>query len=357
MVPRLRNEIAQGATFYPDDRHERLVALRDEVVRVRQCYVAAFALQLADGGADVCETSGFLDAVKAFADLSANERQKVVEYPPFLIWLQQACKDAQHYKLFGTEGGLIERLNSFPEICQSGRLSEDEIAICRFDVDPLLAEACPPSYTFPSPERAAFINTATPYTLEFFSSVARIALDRIGEAWPDAGIWLPRFVRTIVHAPDGDFRSVSASRYTGVVLLASSDETLLDMEESLVHEFGHQVLYWLMELDPIFVGDASAEEFTLPWSGAKRDLDGYFHAFYIYILLAAYYLRVRANDDRERDRVAADERLREIIDGLDQAVEDFAVDAYYTAVGKEFAQNLRSKAQELIAQVLERGRP
>ncbi|MGH7119990.1 MAG: aKG-HExxH-type peptide beta-hydroxylase [Acetobacteraceae bacterium] len=161
-----------------------------------------------------------------------------------------------------------------------------------------------------------------------------------------------RFVKIIVHLPDLESRSCSAARFAGAILLSSGDDTLLAIAESLVHECGHQVLYSVMELDPLIRGDGQ-RSFTLPWSGSQRDAYGYFHATYIYLILALFFERV-VKSGRD-DRAAARERLAAILAGLDRALGDFADADFFTQGGKAFFNRLANQAVTVIERNRHRG--
>jgi HEXXH motif-containing protein len=214
-----------------------------------------------------------------------------------------------------------------------------------------VAAAAPPTYRFPTKRQRAVREGKTAYSVSFFVDVANEALRRIAACWPELHNRWPDFVRILVHVPDGTFRSASAARYVGVVFLSADDGSLLEVEESLVHEFGHQVLYRVMELDRLLVGDDSTE-YTLPWSGAKRDFYGYFHAFYIYVLLATYFARVVARGRVDED--AARRLFEHIASGLRIAARDFEPDDRFTARGRDFMAALLGNA-ERVSQSLEVG--
>lgn len=74
------------------------------------------------------------------------------------------------------------------------------------------------------------------------------ALKNIETAWPELHAQIEECVRIFGYLPDAAFRSCSAARYSGIVYLGNMDESLLDLEESIVHETGHQVLYQLGEM-------------------------------------------------------------------------------------------------------------
>ncbi|MGH8142347.1 MAG: aKG-HExxH-type peptide beta-hydroxylase, partial [Steroidobacteraceae bacterium] len=162
---------------------------------------------------------------------------------------------------------------------------------------------------------------------------------------PAARMNFDRFVKIIVHLPDLESRSCSAARFAGAILLSSGDDTMLAMAESLVHECGHQALYCVMELEPL-ICDAGQRSFTLPWSGSQRDAYGYFHAAYIYLLLALFYERV-VNSGRD-DQADAQERLAAILAGLDRALCDFANADFFTEAGKAFFNRLANQSVTVI---------
>jgi HEXXH motif-containing protein len=156
----------------------------------------------------------------------------------------------------------------------------------------------------------------------------------------------PVFVRTIVHLPYADFRSASASRYSGVIFLTADDRTILEVEESIVHEWGHQVLYAVMELDPVVV-DGDRGDLALPWSGARRDFYGYFHALFVYVLLLRYLEQIEDRDAEELERVH--ELFAHILRGAARALPDFEDDSRFTPRGRELRDLLRHAVETRAA--------
>jgi HEXXH motif-containing protein len=123
-----------------------------------------------------------------------------------------------------------------------------------------------------------------------------------------------------------------------------------------VHEFGHQILYTAMELDPM-VEDPTHEGLVLPWSGSERDWYGYFHAFFIYVLLAEYLTRrlqvtvfPEPSIDEERVRLRRDE----IMSGIRSALPAINAGAL-TPAGERVVAALQRRAAGLEAN-LRRGR-
>lgn len=351
----LTQHIQKGCVFSPDDDPDAINLLVEEVAATREATLAALALRLTEDGVTSASVVQFLAAVKEFTQLSVIQRRQLMAYPPVFIWLRKAIRQSHAASQPDFDSREFDStLCEFRSLCARATASQTDrdrlrVASCipvhRFDVDQLVAAAAPPTYTFPSSELVESIDAENAYTLSFFTQVANVALDRIAAAWPRTRRLFPMFVQMIVHIPDGAFRSVSAERYTGVVFLSADDDNLLDLEESLVHEFGHQVLYQLMEVDPVVQADPDLR-FVLPWSGTEREFYGYFHAFYIYFLLARYYERVISAG---RDENQAQKRLTEIVEGLKAALPDFAEDAsLYTPLGRIFCDSLCSRVNSLV---------
>lgn len=349
----LLDHLKDGATYYPLDSPAKWPSLQREVIRLRQSTLADLTLRSESSGDKESSKSAY--EMRQLFSTDPATRRRLMTHPAMIIWLQQTVRILQ------TEGvaskGAVRQFGQFAEVrdrCLNEEDSNryivaDSVQVRRYHVDPLIAAVSPPTFEFPAdPEdirdewRA---KASRAYPLHFFTQVTEIALEQVTTTWPELGFMFPNFVHTLIHVPDGTFRSASAARYSGVVFLSSDDATLLDLEESLVHEFGHQVLYWIMELDPLFLNDNSTE-FELPWSGAERDFYGFYHAFFIYILLAHYYERVALA--RPRCRENALNRLKEITDGLKSAISQIQSIGDFTQYGQLFTENICTAARAVI---------
>ncbi|MCM2394310.1 aKG-HExxH-type peptide beta-hydroxylase [Streptomyces albipurpureus] len=349
----LLDHLRGGATYYPLDSPAKWPSLQNEVIGLRQSTLADLTLR---SESSCKESSKSAYEMRQIFSTDLATRRRLMTHPAMIIWLQQTVRILQ------TEGlaskGAVRQFEQFAEVrdrCLSGEDSKHYIVagsvqVRRYHVDPLITAVAPPTFDFPAnPEDIGDEQRATAsrvYPLDFFTEVAEIALEQVATTWPELGSMFPRFVHTLIHVPDGTFRSASAARYSGVVFLSSDDATLLDLEESLVHEFGHQVLYWIMELDPLFLNDDNTE-FELPWSGAERDFYGFYHAFYIYILLAHYYQRVALL--RPPCREKALDRLREITDGLESAILQIQSIGNFTQHGQLFTENICTAARAVMS--------
>jgi hypothetical protein len=336
------------AEFPPDEGADLVKELRAEVIAARQAAFAALMLRVATGGdGDLVQVAE--DALDRFLGASREQRLAVAADPAFSIWLQRAARLEG-----GDKVGVARMVADFPAVfarCLE-RLDRDDfglvkpVELVRYSVDPLVAEVAPPTYTFPPAEEAQELEAKTPYSLEIFKEIARAALRRVGLAWPELLELFPHYVRTIVHLPYAEFRSASASRYAGVIFLTADDHSVLEVEESLVHEWAHQLLYSVMERDPIVV-DGSRDDLTLPWSGARRDFYGYFHALFVYTLLLRYLERIAGRDELELQRVR--ELYLHILRGAVRALPDFADDARFTAHGLRLRQLLQAAVETRAA--------
>ena len=171
-----------------------------------------------------------------------------------------------------------------------------------------------------------------------------IALERIKFSWYEAYHNFPKFVKIVVDMIDGEYTSYSSAGHTGAIFVSTDNSPLVGLEEFLIHEFGHQILYHVMELDPI-VTDSDTTMYKLPWSGNERDFYGYFHAFYIYILIICYLERVKNRSKREQRRIEA--RKIHIIKGLNQTVKIFEKSDNFTDCGQSLFNNLKLEVEQL----------
>jgi hypothetical protein len=333
--------------FPPTEGTAALEALRDEVLVERQAAFVALLLRISAARDEVGAAAAA--ALERFLQLSRDVRLAIAGDPAYCIWLQSAARAEQQ-----DSSALRETVVDLSEVLSRciDRLEMNDaglglnVQLARYDVDPLVAAAAPPTYVFPDSARARELEEKTPYTLDVFREVARAALARIAATWPAVALMFPAYVRTVVHLPYADFRSASASRYTGLIFLTADDRTILEVEESIVHEWGHQVLYAVMELDQVVV-DGDRGDLALPWSGARRDFYGYFHALFVYVLLLRYLEQIEARDDEELER--ARELFAHILRGAARALPDFEDDSRFTPRGRELRDLLRHAVEIRVA--------
>ena len=314
----------------------------------RQRSVVSVGLLILHRYSTLASEAGFADALDTFAALPSRTRRRLVESTPLRawLWLMGELRLPEHGHLVDTER-MRRYLKEFRRLVEASAAAAQEGAaassceIRRYDVDALVQEVPPPSFVFDRLEerRASAANKA--YSLDFFDTAVAAALREIACVWPEIAKIFPLFVTTIIHIPELEYRSCSAQRYAGTIFLSGGDDSLLALEESLVHECGHQILYCIMELTPLVTANAE-RVFRLPWSGSERDLYGYFHATFIYALLALYMERARTRALINRE--FADTRFREIAAGLESALCDFSEPGLLTPAGHEVLAAISSVA-------------
>jgi hypothetical protein len=348
------DDLFQGTTFLPDSEPSRFEVLLEQVSRNRYTCFAALYTELFQLFPRAPQLAEFFEQAFNLIVPPTREQRLIINDPVFQIWNLLA---SHHTNLVITKKAadtheLEKMLIEFPEMLarvkatDTARPNDYCPPVYRFNVDPLVAIAAPPSYEFPEDEATRKQLEHGGYSVNFFRDVVNIALLRIEHTWPACHEQFRKLVKSICYLPDGSFRSCSASRFTGIILISSRDDSILDLEESLVHEATHQLLYNIVEVCPVLNEEASREAVcTLPWSGQKRDLYGYFHAFFVYIALVKYMGRVRSRSSRELLR--AQKRLVFILQGLIKALPDFEASTDFTPQGRQLLENLIKEVRTL----------
>jgi hypothetical protein len=339
-----------ASLFVPGEDLPACAQLLEVAWRRRQAALLALELMVARERPGEWKLSGFKDAMEIYKRLQPSVRRRLVEHPPFRVWLKLATNLlAGPVKPDPVRGAEVEnRLAQFKclisDVLEQPR--PQPFLVQRYSVDPLIAEVAPPSYIFKEFEPKHALESSRPYTLAFFREVAEAALRRIETVWPAFATLFSQFVKIVVHLPEAEFRSCSAHRFAGVVMLSAQDDSLFAVEESLIHEWAHQVLYCLMELDPLVEHDGE-KMFTLPWSGAERDFYGYFHAAYVYWVLAVYMARAIGREPNEDIAIRA--RLLTILSGLDKGIADLGTVSAFTPAGRLFFDRLAACATRALS--------
>ncbi len=352
------NDVLQNfwgkATFLPHDEPSRSDSLLEKVRERHQAAFIAYGLKLLFKEPQLYKETGFAELFESFKSSSAERRRFIVEHPVFLVWLKQLSDpslqhDALEAKLAESKRviGICdkdERSTADNHAADVVKIDGSSICLARFIIDPLIAQATLPEYRFPDARRQQEFEEKVVYPESFFKEMVSLALERIKQAWPEAHREFPKFVKIIVDMIDADFTSYSACDHSGVIFVSTDNSPLIALEEYLIHELGHQILYNVMELDPLVL-DETERVYKLPWSGQERNLYGYFHALYIYVFLAHYYRRIEHRSGREQRRAA--DRIAHIVKGLNKAVLDFEDAACFTPKGKQLFENLKLEIQLL----------
>jgi hypothetical protein len=339
-----------ASTYYPDTdsvaRSGLDVAFRAS--RLALTTQALAACERAMGRAHMDEATRGI-----FSPLSASlpERSDLIEDPAFAVWAsvlyQAMAREKPHLAVQHLENlpGLLHRVTERMSGGSIRYIPGTAIALQREDLDPYIMAVTPPSYDF-----TAKPTHATGHSLDLQAELVGLAIENAGACWPDERDEICSLVKVIGYLPDATFRSCSAARYQGVVYLGNQEDSILDIEESLVHEAGHQRLYRLSEVTPVTLANApKTPDFVLPWSGQQRDLFGFLHATYIYLLLVKYYLRRR--DIRERDASNCQQRAELIFLGLLMALPALRDASHLTPRGNSLVHALSDEAQKMRSEL------
>lgn len=343
--------LAANPLVFDNDAHFQVI--QKESRRARFASLVVLQKEICRSFPDVALSTGFESAVLELMVRPAETRRTILDHAVFRAWVYLAMRAANRRltETSSTEDDLEEILRQFsPMVARVSSAadliqSEREVQVLRTDGDPLIHRATPPSYEFPDNDEMRRLEKSG-HPTSFLRDIIKLVLKRLAAEWPELHARFSTLVQFIYYLPDAKFRSCSASRYGGVVLLAAKDTSLRDLAETLVHEWGHQLLYLINEATPLVVSEGDNEKtFPLPWSGQERDLYGYFHAFFIYVLLVRYFDRALARDKEEKQKI--ENRSAFIIAGLRKAVIDLKDQNGFTAAGRAFLGSLISEVEIL----------
>ncbi|QXI30864.1 aKG-HExxH-type peptide beta-hydroxylase [Pseudomonas vanderleydeniana] len=335
------DDLFQNNTFLPDATPNRFNHLLDQLSQDRYTTLATLYAEAYRLFPATPELDGFFASTANLILLPPLERRAIINEPVFQIWARRSVY-LTHQVLDGLQSGrgdLLENLQALPDIllrlaqAAAQHPSANRPPIRRFDIDPLIAAELAPTYEFPSDEatRQALENTG--YSIHFFGDVVNVALSRIAMTWPGCHEQFRHLVRLIGYLPDGHFRTGSARRFSGAILLSARDHSLLEVEESLVRETAHQLLYCIEELCPVVDPQADEERlYLLPWSNRPCGLAEYFQAFFAQLMRLKYLERVRQRPASEMQR--AEEHLVFILRGLGRALPTLTSSREFTPRGR-----------------------
>ncbi len=355
--------LRRRGTYFPDEDRTAYDELIDSMWRRRFTTFVVLAMHLRSSDPGFFASSGFGAAFDNVVTRTREARRKLCREPAFLAWINLALTEIHRQQNGSTSAraGLRRLVADFPALlvrieartATALRIEGTSVLVQRFDVDPLVARVTPPTYRFPVAESRRKTLLRSSHSVAFFRDVVTIALRHIEAAWPECYRMTIDLVKVIGYLPDAEFRSCSAARYVGVIYLAARDNSLLDVEESLVHEAGHQLLYTIADGVNLTEPSGPADpEYILPWSGKTRDFYGYLHAFYIYTLLVRYFDRVvSASTDLHSTgaRRKARERMILLLRGLVAAWPDFESNPALTTAGAQLCGALRIEIDRLTA--------
>lgn len=184
-------------------------------------------------------------------------------------------------------------------------------------------------------------------SVEAWTSSLRAALSIVGEHLPALREEMTPFVQQIVPVGFFEDRHLSASYREAIgTLYMSLHPNAMTMAEALVHEYQHNKLNALFEVDDVLENDP-AERYASPVRPDARPLAGVLLAVHALVPVAVLYERmIEAGDARARAS-----RLREIVRGNREGTRVLTASARPTSVGRDLIDEL-VRYDRLFAKVL-----
>lgn len=285
----------------------------------------------------------FHDQVALLLNVPSSELGRLVRSAYFGVWLKAlgkwTCVNMQANQSDGcnASGNGHAGHNNFPWLdFEALQNLADNRLVREENIPEMMRVVIPPSYTFRYGYSADYV---VPKGQLKYETAVNTALRSIEYKMPELRKLVNLFVSNILILNDVGFRSCSASRYKGMVLLSTCDQSLVEIEESIVHETGHQFLYYIDKHNPVFNTRDDTEKIVLPWSGSTRNYFGFFHATYIYLILRDYF--IESVDKHPFGKSAAAERLEQVQTGLNKSTS--LLKTYYellTPYGQETADSM-----------------
>jgi len=175
--------------------------------------------------------------------------------------------------------------------------------------------------------------------LKQWQETIRESLGLLQTVWPEMEAEISALVHTIVpvNSPIGGMNySCSSDDFWGAILCSFDPASIL--AEVLVHEFGHILLFELLEIHGVFAKDSPKEsDYYSPWRPDPRPLLGLLHAVYTFALVAEYYRRMLR---RAPSNTGFRERYSLILGKLERGIRVLAESAKFNATGTVFFDSL-----------------
>lgn len=207
--------------------------------------------------------------------------------------------------------------------------------------DPYYRLAWVKNEVFPDSSKAPM--SAEESLLEWRSTLL-VATDLMRRHHPDLAAEISAVVSSLVpiSSPDpGKSLSVTAPEFWGAIQCTLDPAPM--MGEVLVHEYRHNLLHILNDMDPLFEkGSPSGDKFYSPWRDDARPLTGILHALFTFLGVVLYYAALLKGDDlTSQNRRAASRRLAAHTVRLSIAADEFE-QAHLTEFGRGLFDGIRS---------------
>lgn len=142
--------------------------------------------------------------------------------------------------------------------------------------------------------------------------------------------------------------SFSAPRLIGVIFVSEA-YSVMKLAEAMVHEYHHNELYTLMEVDPL-LDERPGESFYSPWRPDPRPMYGLIHAIHVFLGVLQYLRGGEVAAGLEEHSAAFRERRRIVCSQVNLGL--LQVDeARLTPTGRDVIASIRDEFREHVEEV------
>ena len=185
-----------------------------------------------------------------------------------------------------------------------------------------------------------------------YAACLQESLQRIRKYRPDMADEIHLMTDVVVpmdtSASNLEMASGTASDMFGACFLSTTDNPLY-LAEMLIHEFSHNKLRLLQDIDMLLKPEVlGIAKYYSPWRDDPRPLDGLQHGLFVFSNVAHFWLDVfRDADATVGEKELARRRIGTLIFQLHYAVVEFQANALLTEGGKVFLEAMKARIQDL----------
>lgn len=174
-----------------------------------------------------------------------------------------------------------------------------------------------------------------------WTSSLAAALDLIGASLPELRAEIDLYLHMIVPVGADEHQHLSASyqEIIGTIYMTLHPQ-LMTMVEATIHEFQHNKLHALLELDPL-LDNAFAPLYSSPVRPDPRPLQGVLLAVHAFLPVARLYQRMREAGLPGTDSPEFERRYQQIVKGNHEAASVLLEHGQATAIGRGLLDEIR----------------
>ncbi|MCA9686708.1 MAG: hypothetical protein KC457_31370, partial [Myxococcales bacterium] len=167
------------------------------------------------------------------------------------------------------------------------------------------------------------------------------ALELIGRHMPDLRREIELYLQLVVPVGYDEHKHLSASyqEIIGTVYMTLHPQ-LMTMVEATIHEFQHNKLHALLELDPLLI-NAFSPLYTSPVRPDPRPLQGVLLAVHAFVPVARLYQLMREAGDPISEHPEFERRYRQIVAGNHEGAQVLLEHAQPTPLGRTVLDEIR----------------